>query len=249
MRMEVKALSAISVAPTGARVRPAWLPLVAALCFCALTAWLGVWQLHRAEEKRERQSALDAAAALPALELGGATLIQPYRRVRVSGRFDERFRIYLDNRVHQGRPGYHVIVPLAHAGGSVLVNRGWLPAAADRSFAPHARSIEGPVSIEGVLVPARERYFQLDTGDDGGPVWQNLDLNRFRAWYRSGGELPDYLLQQMTTLDDGLVRDWPRPDAGVQRHLGYATQWFAVCAAIVALYAYYGVWRRLRAPR
>jgi surfeit locus 1 family protein len=44
---------------------------------------------------------------------------------------------------------------------------------------------------------------------------------------------------------DGLLRDWPAPDAGLQKHYGYAFQWFALSALILGLY----VWFQLIRPR
>jgi cytochrome oxidase assembly protein ShyY1 len=36
----------------------------------------------------------------------------------------------------------------------------------------------------------------------------------------------------------GLVRDWPRPGAGVAVHHGYAFQWFALAATLIGIYVY-----------
>ena len=252
MRMDGEpAMSALSVAPPPSgrvRRRPAWLPVVAALFFAGLTFWLGQWQLGRAEEKRAKQAAFDVAATLPVVELAALPVsAAPFSRVRVSGQFAAAYQIYLDNRLLQGRAGYHVIVPLAYPGGVVLVNRGWLAAASDRAVRPDAPLTSAPVTLEGLLVPAQSRYLELSERGVAGPVWQNLSLARFRQWYH--GELPDWMLLQTSPAADGLVRDWPRPDAGVERHLGYAVQWFALTAAIFVLYAYYGLWRRFHAPR
>lgn len=249
--MSVEASFQGSVAPPragGKRLRPAWLPTLAALFFAALTFWLGQWQLGRAEEKRALQAAFDAAAERPVAELAALTMPPPrYTRARVSGVLDGDHQIYLDNRVHQGRPGYHVIVPLAHADGVVLVNRGWLPRGGDRAAPPPVARESGVVTLQGLLVPARSRYLELSARSVEGSVWQNLDLDRFRAGYHA--ELPDLMLLQTSDSADGLARDWPRPDAGVERHLGYAGQWFSLTAAIAALYGYYGLWRRRRASR
>jgi len=247
MRMEVEPFLAASLAPwLRRRWRP--LPALAAVLLAALTTWLGFWQLGRAQEKRARQATCDTAAVLPTLDLTalpGAAM--SCRRVRVSGHFDGAYQIYLDNRIYRGQPGYHVIAPLLYPGGAVLVNRGWLPAGNDRARAPAASPPLAPVALEGVLVPAQGRYLELSAMDVAGPVWENLNLARFRAWYR--GDLPDRLLLQTSPAGDRLVRDWPRPDAGVERHLGYAAQWFALAVLIVALYAYYGLWRPGHASR
>jgi surfeit locus 1 family protein len=35
---------------------------------------------------------------------------------------------------------------------------------------------------------------------------------------------------------DGLVRDWPKPDAGVNTHRAYALQWYVMAVLAVALW-------------
>lgn len=234
------------------RRRPAWLPALAALFFAGLTFWLGQWQLGRAEEKQARQAAFDAAARLPVADIAVLPAsVPPYTRARVMGRFDGTHQIFLDNRIHRGRAGYHVIAPVIHASGVVLVNRGWLAAGADRAAPLHAPPPADAVTLEGLLVPAQSRYVELSAQAVEGRVWQNLDLERFRSRYRPDyrPDLADRMLLQTSPAPDGLVRDWPRPDAGVERHVSYAVQWFSLTGAIAALYAYYGVWRRFHGPR
>lgn len=167
-----------------------------------------------------------------------------YRRVRLSGVFEPAHQVYLDNRMHAGRVGYHVICPVAFGDRAVLVNRGWLAAGADRSIEPRAPTPAGERTVAGMLVPASSRYLELAATPATGRVWQNLDLARYRDW--SGRNLPDAVILQTSASADGLARDWPRPDAGVARHQGYAAQWFALTAAIAALYAYYGIRRPRR---
>jgi surfeit locus 1 family protein len=40
---------------------------------------------------------------------------------------------------------------------------------------------------------------------------------------------------------DGLLRDWPEINLGVDTHYGYAAQWFALAVLIVLLYAWFQV--------
>jgi surfeit locus 1 family protein len=49
---------------------------------------------------------------------------------------------------------------------------------------------------------------------------------------------------QAGTAPDGLVRHWPAPAIDVQKHYGYAVQWFAIAAGIAFLY----VWHRFIRP-
>lgn len=229
--------------------RPAWLPTLAAVVFAALTATLGQWQWGKAELKQARQAVYDQGGDLPALTwpeaeaLGEAAF---YRRVRLSGHFLPAYLVLLDNRVQDGRAGYHVITPVGlDQGGAVLVNRGWLEAAADRRQVPTVGTPAGHQTVEGILVHARERYLELAAGMEEGIVWQNLDLERYRTWLgaKEGG-LPDWLLLQTSAAGDGLARAWPKPDLGMERHRSYAVQWFSLCALIVGLWGYFVVVKR-----
>ncbi|MEW5892194.1 MAG: SURF1 family protein [Pseudomonadota bacterium] len=226
----------------------AWLPVVAGIAVFLLALALAQWQLDRAEQKRALQARWEEGGRLPAEPLARLPAVSDawlYRRVRLAGSFAEGYQIYLDNRLHQGRAGYHVVVPLRLAGSaeSVLVNRGWLRAEADRRHAPFLSVPPGEVTLEGILVRAQTRYLELGPDTVQGRVWQNLDLQRYRDFY--GRALPDWLLLQTSELDDGLVRAWPRLDAGVDKHISYAGQWFALAATSLALtLVYLWRWRR-----
>lgn len=223
-----------------------WLPTAAGILVCLLALSLAHWQLGRAEQKRALQARWDAGALQPAQRL-----LQPppeetdwlYRRVRLEGEFDADHQIYVDNRLHQGRAGYHVISPLRMASGSLLVNRGWLAADPDRRNAPYVPPVPGRVVVEGILVRASSRYFELGADTVQGKVWQNLDLERYRGFYPH--PLPDWLLLQTNETGDGLVRDWPRPDTRVEKHISYAGQWYALAATSLALTLIH-LWRRAR---
>ena len=55
----------------------------------------------------------------------------------------------------------------------------------------------------------------------------------------------DVSLQQIGGPSEGLQRDWPAPALGVERHYGYAFQWFGLSALVAILY----VWFQFIAPR
>ncbi len=57
-------------------------------------------------------------------------------------------------------------------------------------------------------------------------------------------DLQPVLVQQHNDLGDGLVRDWSRPDTGVDVHRAYALQWFAMSAAIIIIYFLLNVRRK-----
>ncbi len=215
-----------------------WPTLVAGFFF-VLTLSLGNWQTHRADTKRALQSRVDAAEHDAAISLGTEPVDKDallFRRVEARGEFDPAHEILLDNRIHDGVAGYHVLTPLRIAGGdlSVLVNRGWIAVGKRRDVLPRIAVVVGSVTIEGLALDPRSRYVELGPVKPDGKVWQNLDFQRYAA--TSGLKLQPILLQQVNDTGDGLLRDWPRPDTGVAMHVSYALQWYSLAATLAVLW-------------
>jgi len=111
----------------GNRSRASWLPTVAAVIIMTVTVRLGFWQLDRAHQKEALQAQFERMRSAPSVELRGADPhAERYQRVSVSGEFDHRYEILLDNQLNEGVAGYHVLTPLRIAAGGklVMVNRG-----------------------------------------------------------------------------------------------------------------------------
>ena len=219
--------------------KPRLLATLAAAAGIAVTLALAHWQLGRAHEKEDARARLEALAkgppvTLPATEVKAEDLL--WRRVKVSGRFEPKYAVLLDNRVYRGVAGYHVVMPLAIVGGDryALVDRGWIAGTGDRSRLPQVRTPEGPLEITGLAVLPGRRFLELSTNVAEGNVWQNLTLERYRRAVPIA--LQPLMIQQESPLDDGLTRDWPPPDLGVEKHYGYAFQWLALAATILAIY-------------
>ncbi len=229
------------------RFAPTLWPTLAALFFFTLTLFLGNWQSGRAEAKRALQARYDAALREAPIHVGAALLDRDsvlYRKLEVRGEFDDGHTILLDNRVHGGKAGYHVLTPLRIEGGAraILVNRGWVAAGRTRERLPAPPVPRGRVRLEGVAIEAQTRYVELGDAAPQGRVWQNLDFARYAAIHRL--DLQPVLLQQTSAADDGLVRDWPRPDAGVGMHVGYAFQWYSLATTLAVLWLAMNVKRR-----
>jgi surfeit locus 1 family protein len=48
---------------------------------------------------------------------------------------------------------------------------------------------------------------------------------------------------------EGLSRDWPSVNLGVDKHYGYAFQWFALGGLIALLYGWFQIVKRFILPR
>ena len=219
--------------------RPAVLPGVAALAAIALTLSLGNWQTRRADEKFALGRELDDAARHAVLSLPSSPVdahAYAFRSVSARGEYSAKHTILLDNKVLRGSAGYQVLTPLKIAGGDMhgLVNRGWVAAGTRRDILPRIETPSGMATVEGSAIVPGGYIFELGANTEEGRVWQNLVLERYARW--SGLKLQPFVLQQTSDLADGLERVWPRPDAGADKHRGYAFQWYALATVILMAY-------------
>jgi len=225
-------------------VRTALLPTLVALIFIPMFVALGYWQLQRAEEKRVLQAEYDRRATETPVRIGpqryAAEALQ-FRRIEATGRYQPEYQILLDNRVHRGVAGYHVITPLRIEGGEtrVLVNRGWIPLGPDRQHIPVLDTPSARVHVVGVATVPHEPPLALGSPEPVGevwqPVWQHLDLDRY-ARAAPFTVQPVVMLLDPENRSGGFVREWSRLDPGIAVHKGYAFQWFALAAATLAVY-------------
>ena len=199
----------------GYSFRPrAWAAALTALA-CAAFIALGNWQAGRAQEKR--------------------ALAQQVQRIVASGEFVPQHTVLLDNKVRHGRAGYEVITPLKLAGSTshLLVNRGWAAAAPRREQLPQLQTPQGEVRIEGIGLARLPQALTMGAGA-AGKVRQNLDIAQFAA--ETGLALRPMVLQQDAGPEDGLLREWPAPDTGVEKHESYSLQWYSFAALAVLLF-------------
>jgi surfeit locus 1 family protein len=224
---------------SGWRFTPRLWSTVAAAVVVAIMIQLGNWQLSRAQEKESRQEQLDLLSRQPAIALPAAPVALDefkYRRVEARGIYSPAHTIYLDNKIYKGIAGYHIVTPLRIGTSSmhVLVNRGWAAADRDRSKLPQVSTPDGPVTVSGVATAAVQKTLELSKEMVSGQVWGNLDLERYRT--STGLTLQPVMILQQDEVEDGLVRQWARPDSGAAKNLGYAFQWFAMALAVLIIY-------------
>jgi surfeit locus 1 family protein len=238
------------VAEAAARPRSPWVVLVAALVGIGITSAAGRWQYRKGATKEAQHQALlerSVLAPLPQQDLARSdeqAAAQHYRTVHLRGHWLAARTVYLDNRQMDGRPGFYIVTPLQLAAGdAVLVQRGWAPRdLRDRSLVPAVPTPEGEVELQGRVMPPPARLFDFG-GVAGGTIRQNLDLAAYSR--EIGVPLRPLSIQQATGAGDGLQRRWPAPAADVQKHYGYAVQWFGMASLIAGLY----LWFQLLKPR
>lgn len=226
-----------------------WIPFTAAIVAAAIGISLGQWQTRRAVEKGAIEAKLSAREAAPPLALNASPQSVDeleYRRVVVQGIFVPDWTVYLDNRPYQGAAGFYVLTPLKIAGSDmhVLIVRGWGKRdIADRTKLPPISTPGGTVEIEGIVRRSPGHVLELGNAEPlrPGAIVQNADIAEFAQAGTFG--MQPFVIEQLTNTQDGLVRDWPRPSTGVDKHRGYAFQWYALAATALIFFVVTGLKR------
>ncbi len=226
--------------PTVPRIR--WIPFIATALLVTLGIALGNWQTRRAEEKLAIEQAIKARSQyvpLNAANLKPGEQPEEFRRVIAEGEFLANWPLYLENRPHGAQSGFHLLMPLrlVDSGDVVLVARGWFPRdPVDRTRLPEVPVPPGRQRIEGSVRSHVARVMQLGDATDikPGAILQNIEPAAFAI--ASSLRTQAFIIEQLTDTHDGLVRDWPAPSAGVDKHRGYAFQWYALAAAAALFY-------------
>jgi len=251
--------------------RPALIPTLAMLVASGVTARLGIWQLDRYGQAKERVAAVDVTLELEPLgvdDLSGSGESLAWRRARVEGHFEGEPYVATGG-IPFGQNGYAVIEPLRIEGqGSLLVLRGWIPS---QDWVHHLEStrVEGQVELHGVL---RQIVGEADVrpvrlpGDehDLWPLEQETFLGVFTrgvdipfasiAADRGGDLLPVYLIagEELSDGEDRNIHRLPADGYFIKRsifyHIDYAGQWFVMSLIAFGLWGWHGV-RRGRARR
>jgi surfeit locus 1 family protein len=219
--------------------KPAFWPSLAAAVMAVLTFSLGEWQTRRAQEKQETQAKLESLALLPPAELT-SNLVEPadflHRRARIKGRFLPEKTVFIDNRVYKNQPGYFVVTAMQIGAGNlhVAVNRGWVAANPRREILPEISTPREEQELQGLVDVPRPQVYRLAPEQSSGPVKQNIALDLLRERWNLA--LQPIVLLQTSDGTDGLIRNWPRLDAGADMHRAYALQWYVMSALTVFLW-------------
>ena len=223
-----------------------WLLTFAALVVAVSTFSMGQWQLRRADQKETLQAAIEAKKVLPALDKRALTATkniadQMHRTVTVQGVWQPERTVYLDNRPMNGKTGFWVLtsLKLQDTGQVILVQRGWVMRNFnDRALLPQVQTPTGLVTVTGRIAPPPSKLYEFK-GEDTGRLRQNIDLKAFRL--ETGLPLLDVSLLQTGGPSEGMLRDWAAPNLGVDKHYGYAFQWFGLCALVLGLYGWFQI--------
>lgn len=202
---------------------------------------LGVWQLQRAQEKTDRLLSIQEAGNAGQMTLqkllknhGEDMLDMP---ISMKGEADN-FRYFLvDNKIHKGRVGYHVLVPIKTQQGWVLANFGWVAALNSRNTLPAVKLDSDETEYFGMLATPTKNVLVQETAKLDGEwpkLLQQVDIETMQQHLQQN--LLPFVVLLNQDLESGFERHWQRVVMPPEKHLAYAAQWFLLAVAAVVIF-------------
>lgn len=238
-----------SPAPEPSRGWRLWAFVVFMLLLMGLFTGLGIWQVERLGEKERLIASVAARANLPPISIPPVaewSAFDPetfdFRAVTMVGEWLPQATVLVftslgEPKGQRSGPGYWVMTPLAlSSGGTVYVNRGFIPQESAAAFATGGTVASGEVTLAGVarlpesigaFTPAPDAAHRID---------YVRSPERLRSFDRTltGPIAPIYVdlpAGEAGALPQGgeTVMEFPN------NHLGYAITWFGFALLVPPL--------------
>ena len=217
------------------------IPAFLIIATIAFLVSLGLWQLERADQKRTIEAAILNANTGP-VELianGRELLDKEYYDVRLQGNYLSDKQFIYDNQIVDQVSGYYVLTPfiLTDQLGVILVNRGFIPWHGQRErladIAVDSVSREIKVQVSSPI--KRMELKATDVSRQFPVLIQAVDFDVLEEVSKLKFVKVVGLLDPSSS--DGFVRKWEPYTGSIEKHIGYAIQWFlmALVLAIIGL--------------
>ncbi len=227
-------------------------PAIVTLAVAAGLVGLGVWQLQRLAWKEaliRTVAERTVAAPVPLAPRADWAALTPdayeYRRVAAAGTFDHSEEVHVYRPLVSARGPYRglgdiVLTPFHLAsGGTVIVNRGFVPNERLDPATRPAGQVAGPVTVTGLMRSPQERNGFTPADDTARNQWFTADPAAMAKAYGIGDAAPFVIDEDAGQAPGGLPQGGETVLAFPNSHLQYALTWFGLASALLGAF---GVW-------
>ena len=216
--------------------------LIFAIIFVPITISLGLWQIERANEKKVIIANYDKLLVSTPIALQKEQSLENWQPIETVGAYQDLV-VYEDNAINSGKAGFKVYHLFQNGDGTfIFVHRGFIERNLIKNNLPRIDTPVGKKNIKGTTLFKQNNTFVKNIEESDIRIIQEFNtsvlIERFPI-------LKDrYLHPFLFNLD---VRDADKfqpiekpVNMTATKHIGYAIQWFGLCAALIILtiYAY-----------
>ena len=197
---------------------------------------LGFWQLDRADQKRTIEASIQKAntGVVELIINQNELLNKEYYEVRLQGSYIGDKQFIYDNQIVDQASGYYVLTPFVLTGQSnaIMINRGFIPWNGRRDQLDDI-AVDSTYREIKIQVSRPIKRIELKTSDISNqfPVLiQAIDFDVIEEI--SSTSFVDVIGLLDPSSDDGFVRKWKPYTGSIEKHIGYAIQWFLMALVL-----------------
>ena len=197
---------------------------------------LGFWQLDRADQKRTIEASIQKAntGVVELIVNQNELLNKEYYEVRLQGSYIGDKQFIYDNQIVDQVSGYYVLTPFVLTGQSnaIMINRGFIPWNGRRDQLDDI-AVDSAFREVKIQVSRPIKRIELKTSDISNqfPVLiQAIDFDVIEEI--SSTSFVDVIGLLDPSSDDGFVRKWEPYTGSIEKHIGYAIQWFLMALVL-----------------
>lgn len=213
----------------------AWYKMLFFLLLISLLTSLGIWQIHRGQEKEriiyqtKQQLAKSAINWLPEQKLP-----KQFERITIKGSFVNKI-LLLDNQHQDHQFGYNVLTPFELSNKKiVLVDRGWVLGDRSRIKWPSIEIPTDPLVVRGVAYYPSKQWLLgpgIEKKNNNLAIVEVLNASMIGQFLHKS--VYPFIIRLDKEEPYGFLRQWPIVSMDPKRHYGYAFQWLAMALSLL----------------
>ena len=216
--------------------------LIFAIIFVPITISLGIWQIERANEKKLIIANYDKLLVSAPIALQKNQMLNNWQPIETTGTYEDTI-VYEDNAINNGKAGFKVYHLFRNDDGTfIFIHRGFIERNLIKNNLPEVEIPTEKKSIYGTTLFKKNNTFVKNIEESDSRIIQEFNASLLIDKYPM---LKDkYLHPFLFNLDIRDVNKYQPIEKPVNmtasKHIGYAIQWFGLCAALIILtiYAY-----------
>ena len=228
------------------------LPLtIAFLIVFSILIKLGLWQLERADHKKNLNESYKLRQSEKVIDLNIHKSINSkesilWRRVSLNGSFYKEKNLIVDNQIFKHEAGFNILTPfkIDGTGMTILINRGWHKNLINREQIPIIKNVDDIDQINGYAVKIPVPGINL--GGSNIEIinaslarFQRINVDEINNFYQANF-LP-YMVYLNPLIDDEYISNFKLPVPDSEKNYGYAFQWFAFALTLLIIFLRLGI--------
>ncbi len=214
--------------------------LIFAIIFVPITISLGIWQIERANEKKLIIANYDKLLVSAPIALQKNQMLNNWQPIETTGTYEDTI-VYEDNAINNGKAGFKVYHLFRNDDGTfIFIHRGFIERNLIKNNLPEVEIPTEKKSIYGTTLFKQNNTFVKNIEESDSRIIQEFNASLLIDKYPM---LKDkYLHPFLFNLDIRDVNKYQPIEKPVNmtasKHIGYAIQWFGLCAALIILTIY-----------